>query len=48
MFRYGNHLIKTVGNPETRFKEDPLRIMRALRFSITKGFQLDAATQKLW
>ena len=45
-FDLENHLIKTVGNPETRFKEDPLRIMRALRFSITKGFQLDAATQK--
>ena len=44
-FDMENHLIKTVGNPETRFK-DPLRIMRALRFSITKGFQLDAATQK--
>ena len=45
-FDLENHLIKTVGNPETRFKEDPLRIMRALRVSITKGFQLDAATQK--
>lgn len=45
-FDMENHLIKTVGNPETRFKEDPLRIMRALRFSITKGFQLDAPTQK--
>lgn len=45
-FDLENHLIKTVGNPETRFKEDPLRIMRALRFSITKGFQLDAPTQK--
>lgn len=45
-FDLENNLIKTVGNPETRFKEDPLRIMRALRFSITKGFQLDAATQK--
>lgn len=45
-FDLENHLIKTVDNPETRFKEDPLRIMRALRFSITKGFQLDAATQK--
>ena len=45
-FDLENHLIKTVGNPETRFKEDPLRIMRALRFTITKGFQLDVATQK--
>ncbi len=33
-------LIKTVGNPDIRFKEDPLRIMRALRFLITKNFYL--------
>lgn len=33
-------VIKAVGNPNIRFKEDPLRIMRALRFLITKGFYL--------
>lgn len=30
-----NHLLRTVGNPEERIKEDPLRIIRALRFSLT-------------
>lgn len=40
------HLIKTVGNPEVRFKEDPLRILRALRFAITKEFTLDYDTKK--
>jgi tRNA nucleotidyltransferase (CCA-adding enzyme) len=34
-------LIKCVGMPEDRFNEDSLRILRALRFKITKGFMLD-------
>lgn len=36
-----NKIIKTVGKPEVRFKEDPSRILRALRFSITLNFKLD-------
>lgn len=36
-----NKIIKTVGKPEIRFKEDPSRILRALRFSITLNFKLD-------
>ena len=31
-------IIRTVGNPEKRFKEDALRILRALRFAGTLGF----------
>ncbi|MCI7145755.1 MAG: HD domain-containing protein [Clostridiales bacterium] len=27
-----NHILRTVGDPEERFREDPLRIFRALRF----------------
>ena len=34
-------LIKCVGEAEERFKEDSLRILRAIRFAITKGFKLD-------
>jgi tRNA nucleotidyltransferase (CCA-adding enzyme) len=34
-------LIRTVGNAEDRFQEDGLRLLRALRFSVTKGFALD-------
>jgi poly(A) polymerase/tRNA nucleotidyltransferase (CCA-adding enzyme) len=32
-----NKIIRTVGNPEERFNEDALRLMRAVRFSVTLG-----------
>ncbi|MGG1573850.1 CCA tRNA nucleotidyltransferase [Fictibacillus sp. NRS-1165] len=38
--------IKTVGAAEKRFMEDPLRIMRALRFWSVLGFTLEAETGK--
>ena len=37
-------LIKTVGNPDDRFYEDPLRIVRALRFSSQLGFDIEKET----
>lgn len=37
-----NRLLKFVGDPHERIKEDGLRVMRALRFSITKGFDIDS------
>lgn len=36
-----NRIIRAVGNPYDRIREDKLRLMRALRFSITKGFAID-------
>lgn len=36
--------IATVGNPEARFGEDRLRLLRAVRFAATLGFSLDPAT----
>lgn len=36
--------IKTVGNPEDRFSEDALRILRALRFSSVYGFHIEYLT----
>ncbi len=34
-------IIKTIGNPVKRFQEDPLRIIRAVRFSLTYKFEMD-------
>lgn len=39
-----NKLIRTVGNPDTRFNEDALRILRALRFSSTLDFDIEDKT----
>ncbi len=33
-------VIYCVGNPRDRFAEDALRVIRALRFSVTKGFHI--------
>jgi tRNA nucleotidyltransferase (CCA-adding enzyme) len=38
-------LIRAVGDPLERFREDGLRAMRAVRFAAQHGFTLDAATQ---
>ncbi len=38
-------VIKTVGSPHERFREDSLRILRALRFASTLGFAIEAETE---
>jgi tRNA nucleotidyltransferase/poly(A) polymerase len=37
-----DRVISFVGNAETRVREDGLRILRAFRFEITKGFKMDS------
>ncbi|MBX4198867.1 HD domain-containing protein [Candidatus Parcubacteria bacterium] len=37
-------LIRTVGNPDERFGEDALRILRALRFASELGFAIESET----
>jgi len=41
-----NKTIKAVGNPKERFKEDPLRILRAIRFAGKLGFEIEPLTLK--
>lgn len=36
-----NKIIRMVGNPDIRLKEDPLRILRAIRFAIDFNFVID-------
>ena len=37
-------IVRAIGNPAERFSEDKLRILRAVRFAATFGFELDPAT----
>lgn len=39
-------VIRCVGNPDDRFDEDALRIMRAVRFAAQLGFSVDSATRE--
>lgn len=41
-----NKVIKAVGNPNDRFREDGLRILRAVRFHVELSFTLDINTEK--
>lgn len=38
------HIIRAVGDPEERFKEDALRILRGLRFCSKLGFEIESKT----
>ena len=38
------HLVRAVGEPERRFEEDALRILRLYRFAARFGFDIDTAT----
>lgn len=38
-------VLRAIGDPEARFAEDKLRLLRAVRFAATLGFQVEAATE---
>ena len=40
-----NKIIRAVGDPRERFKEDALRLLRAIRFAAKLGFKLDKKTE---
>ena len=39
-----NHLIRSINDPEMRFEEDALRILRAIRFKAQLGFEIEEKT----
>ena len=41
-----NKVLRMVGDPQIRLKEDPLRILRAIRFCLMFNFKLDVELEK--
>jgi len=39
-----DHLIRVIGNPDIRFREDPVRMMRAVEFAARLDFEIEADT----
>ncbi len=39
-------IVRTIGNPTQRFREDPVRILRAIRFVTLPDFDFDVETEK--
>jgi poly(A) polymerase len=39
------HVIRTIGDPDVRLREDPVRILRAVKFAARLGFSIDPATR---
>ncbi|OGS94765.1 MAG: poly(A) polymerase [Gallionellales bacterium RIFCSPLOWO2_12_FULL_57_18] len=39
-----NRLLRMIGDPEVRYREDPVRMLRAVRLSAKLGMQIDPAT----
>ncbi len=41
-----NKIIRVIGNPATRFTEDPVRIIRALRFAAALDFEIEESARE--
>ena len=39
-----NKIVRAIGDPDTRFREDHLRLLRAVRFAARRNYQIDPAT----
>ncbi len=46
MFDLRNGVIRLLGDVESRFREDPVRLLRAVRFAAKLGFIVDSETEK--
>jgi poly(A) polymerase len=40
-----NGVIRLLGDPETRYREDPVRLLRAVRFAAKLGFRIEPVTE---
>lgn len=40
-----NHIIRTIGDPMVRFCEDPVRMLRAIKFAARYGYKFEAKTE---
>jgi poly(A) polymerase len=43
-----SNIIRIVGDPERRYREDPVRILRAVRFASKLGFNIDPASEAIF
>ena len=39
-----DHVLRLIGDPDTRYREDPVRMLRAVRLAAKLGFTIDPAT----
>ncbi len=39
-------VLRLLGDPDTRYREDPVRMLRAVRFATKLGFRMDADTER--
>ncbi|MGR8929107.1 MAG: polynucleotide adenylyltransferase PcnB [Gammaproteobacteria bacterium] len=43
---HANAILRLIGDPAVRYREDPVRMLRAIRFAVKLGFSLHADTEK--